>query len=198
MALVAMPATPVPRRIDWTVDQPAQSNRGEFTGRRRVTLLPAAPRFYASVDLGVIQGETAIAPWRAFVIDLDGIANRFRLIAVEGDQLADTPAVTVRGAGQGGFSLVTQGWGAAGVRLRRGQFITVADQLLCLMADAVVDGAGRATLSFKPYLRLSPPDGAAVEVRRPYAIMSMSDPQNGWSADIGKTYPVSFKCEEAF
>lgn len=197
MALVTMPATPVPRKIDWTVDQPAQSNRGEFTGRRRVTLLPAAPRFYASVDLGVIQGEAAIAPWRAFVIDLDGIANRFHLVAVEGDQMTNPLTVSVRGAGQGGFTLATQGWGV-GTQLRRGQFVTVADQLLCLMSDVVADGAGRATLSFKPYLRLAPPDGAAVEVRRPYAVMAMSDPQNGWSADIGKTYPVSFKCEEAF
>ncbi|WP_375541618.1 hypothetical protein, partial [Salmonella enterica] len=80
--------------------------------------------------------------------------------------------------------------------LKRGQFVTVGDQLLMLRAPVVADAEGRAVLSIKPYLRLSPVDGGLIEVRRPYAVMAMSDPRNGWSVGIGQNYAVSFSCEE--
>ncbi|MFN3517949.1 MAG: hypothetical protein ACK4YT_00730 [Sphingomonas sp.] len=196
--LIPFPAAPVPAQIDWSIDQPGQVNRGEFTGRRRVTILTAAPRFYAQVTLPPILGEDRVLDWRAFVVDLDGVANSFRLVAVERDQLRDSPLVSVDGAGQGGLQLATKGWGAAGQKLKRGQFVTVGDQLLMLRAPVVADAEGRAVLSIKPYLRLSPVDGGLIEVRRPYAVMAMSDPRNGWSVGIGQNYAVSFSCEEAF
>lgn len=196
--LIPFPAAPVPAKIDWSIDQPAQVNRGEFTGRRRVTILTAAPRFYAQVILPPILGEDRVLDWRAFVVDLDGVANSFRLVAVERDQMPAGVAVSVDGAGQGGLQLATKGWGAAGQKLKRGQFVTVNDQLLMLRAPVIADVNGRAVLSVKPYLRLSPIDNAPLEVRRPYALMAMSDPRNGWSVGIGQNYAVSFACEEAF
>lgn len=195
--LIQMPASPVAADIKWDIDQPGQANRGEFTGKRRVTLLTAAPRWYAKVTLPPILGEVRALPWRAFAVDCDGIANTFRVIACEREQISGV-AVTVRGAGQQGHSLVTTGWGAAGTKLLRGQFVTVAGQLLMLMADVVANAAGDATLSFKPYLRLSPAANAPVEVGRPYAVMSMTDPKCGWKAGVGQNYAVSFDCEESF
>lgn len=196
--MIVMPASPAPRKIEWDIDQPAQVNRGEFTGKRRATLLAAAPRLYASVTMPPILGEERVLAWRAFVFDCDGVANRFKLIACERSQVADNPAVVVDGANQGGNALRTRNWGSAGLKLRRGQFLTVGEQLLAIMADVVADATGRAVVSFKPYIRLVPADGAPVEVRRPYAVMSMSDPRNGWVADVGQQYDVPFQCEEAF
>lgn len=196
--LIPFPAAPVPAKIDWSIDQPAQVNRGEFTSKRRVALLSAAPRWFAQVTLPPILGEDRVLDWRAFVVDLDGVANSFRLVAVERDQLPAGIAVSVDGANQGGLQLVTRGWGAAGQKLKRGQFVTVGDQLLMLRAPVIADATGRAVLSIKPYLRLSPANNASIEVRRPYAVMAMSDPRNGWSVGIGQNYAVSFACEEAF
>jgi len=195
--LISMPAAPVAANIAWDIDQPGQANRGEFTGRRRATLLAQAPRWYAEVTLPPIIGEARVYDWRAFVVDCDGIANSFRVIACERPQITGV-AVTVRGAGQFAHQLITQGWGAAGRKLRRGQFLTVNDQLLMLQADVIADGSGVAVLTFKPYLRFSPANGAAVEVTRPYAVMVMTDPRSGWKVGIGQNYAVTFKCEEAF
>lgn len=196
--LVPMPARPVPAEVEWDIDQPAQVNRSEFTGRRRVAILAAAPRFYARVTLPPILGEANAFAWRAFVVDLDGVANSFRLVACERDQVAGVPVVQVDGAGQGGRELATKGWGSAGLKLRRGQFVTVGEQLLMLTADVVAEATGLAAVRFKPHLRLSPADGAPIEVKRPYAVMSMSDPRNGWKAGIGQNYAVAFDCEESF
>lgn len=195
--LITMPASPVAASIDWDIDQPGQANRAEFTGKRRVTLLTAAPRWYAKVTLPPILGEARVLDWRAFVVDCDGIANSFRVVACERAQITGV-AVSVKGAGQSGKSLVTKGWGAAGQKLRRGQMVTINDQLLMLQAPVVADANGEAVLTFKPYIRFIPADGAAVEVARPYAVMSMSDPKNGWKVGIGQNYAVSFDCEEAF
>lgn len=196
--MIPIPTWPAPRKIEWSFDQPAQANRGEFTGKRRVTLLSAAPRLYASVTLPPIVGEGRVLDWRAFVVDCDGIANKFPLVACENPQLAGDPKILVDGAGQKGHELRTKGWGSAGLKLRRGQFATVGEQLLVLMADVVADAAGKAVLRFKPYLRVIPADGEPVAVRRPYAVVSMSDPKNGWSVDIGQQYDITFPCEEAF
>ncbi|OWK27583.1 hypothetical protein [Sphingomonas dokdonensis] len=196
--LITFPAAPVPATIEWAIDQPAQVNRGEFTGRRRATILAAAPRWFATVTLPPILGEDRVLDWRAFVVDLDGVANSFRLVAVERDQLPAGVAVSVDGAGQGGLQLATKGWGAPGLKLKRGQFVTVGDQLLMLRAPVIADAAGKAILSLKPYIRLTPADGAPIEVRRPYAVMAMSDTRNGWSVGIGQNYAISFQCEEAF
>ncbi len=195
--LIPMPAAPIAANVDWMIDQPGQANRGEFTGKRRVTILTAAPRWYATVTLPPILGEAQVLDWRAFVVDCDGIANSFRVIACEGDQITGVD-VRVVGAGQGGHQLVTTGWGAAGQKLRRGQFFTSGDQLLMLTAPVVADANGRAVLSFKPYIRFSPANDAPIEVRRPYAVMSMSDPKNGWKVGIGQNYGVSIACEESF
>lgn len=195
--LITMPASPVAANIDWDIDQPGQANRAEFSGKRRVTLLTAAPRWYAKVTLPPIIGEARVLDWRAFVVDCDGIANSFRVVACERAQITGV-AVSVKGAGQSGKSLVTKGWGTAGQKLMRGQMVTINDQLLMLQAPVVADANGEAMLTFKPYIRFIPANGAAVEVARPYAVMSMSDPKNGWKVGIGQNYAVSFDCEEAF
>lgn len=196
--LIPMPASPVPASVEWSIDQPAQANRGEWTGKRRVVLLSAAPRWHAKVTLPPIIGEDRALDWRAFVVDCDGIANSFRVIACERVQIAEAVAVRVEGAGQFGHAIVTSGWGAAGQKLRRGQFVTIGEQLLMLTAPVVADANGCAILSIKPYIRVIPADAAPVEVRRPYAVMSMTDPKNGWQVGIGQTYAVTFDCEESF
>jgi hypothetical protein len=195
--LISFPASPVPAEIQWDIDQPGQVNRGEFTGKRRATLLSAAPRLYAQVTLPPIIGEDRVLDWRAFVFECDGVANKFKVIACERDQVNEA-GVVVDGAGQYGQTLTTRGWSTPGQRLKRGHFITVGEQLLVVRAPVIVDGAGRATISVKPYIRVQPGDGDAIEVRRPYAIMSMTDPKNGWKVGIGQNYAITFECEEAF
>jgi len=197
MSLIPFPAAPVPASIEWKPNQPTQVNRGEFSKKRRVTILAAAPRLHARVTLPPIIGEDSVLDWRAFVVDCEGRANRFKLIACERDQIVGVAPV-VAGAGQAGRSLQTSGWGTAGVKLRRGQFVTVNEQLLILMQNVVADAAGIATINFKPHLRVVPANGAQLEVKRPYAVMSMSSDDTGWLAGVGQEYSVSFECEESF
>lgn len=197
MAIVTMPAASVPADVEWRPGPKTQVNRSEWTGRAKTTVLAGAPRWKATVKLPPILGEPNVYAWRAFVVDLEGQANSFRLIACERDQLVGVTPL-VNGAGQGGYTLATDGWGAAGTKLKRGQFVTIGDQLLALMADVVANGSGQATLTFKPYIRVVPADNAPIEVRRPWALMKMVDDDAGWAAHIGQNYEIGFQCEEAY
>lgn len=197
MTLITMPAAPVPAEIEWTHDQPSQSNRSEFTGIRRTTILPQAARWEAKVTLPVIQGEAAFRPWRGFLAKLRGTANSFRLGATETDQIIGV-AVTATAGGQQGTFLATTGWGPAGLKLPMGSLVTIGDQLLELVDDVVAGGGGNAVLSFAVPLRVSPAAGAPIEVRRPYGVMSLKDSKPGWKVSPGQLYQVQFDCEEAF
>lgn len=197
MTLIAMPARPIPATVTWAHDQPSQSNRSEFTGKRRTVILPQAPRWEAKVTLPVIQGEVAFRPWRAFLAQLRGTANSFRLSATEEDQISGV-AVTVAAGGQAGSSLITIGWGPPGLKLVSGCLVTVGDQLLELVDDVVANSSGNAVLSFAVPMRSSPAAGAPIEVRRPYGVMSLKDSKPGWTVSPGQLYQVELDCEEAF
>ena len=45
-----------------------------------------------------------------------------------------------------------------------------------------------ATVAFKPSLRLSPQNGAAVEMRRPTVLVSLADSAIGWTEDPGEQF----------
>lgn len=196
MAVIPMPASPAPQTEEWTLTQPSEANRSEFTGRRRVTILPEAPRWSTKVTLPSILGEAAVRPWRSFLARLQGRVNAFKLVAVEAPQFVSPGQVVVNGAGQTGFTLATRGW-TADAYIGDGYFVTVGDQLLQVVGRTIASG-GLATLSIMPQLRAPTVDGAAVEVRLPYALVSLAEDKAGWTTKPGPEYSIEIAVEEAF
>ena len=58
--------------------------------------------------------------------------------------------------------------------LRRGDYITINDQLLEVLADVSSNAQGIAVLPVSPWLRMPPANGAAVNYQQPYAIMRLA------------------------
>jgi len=196
MIIITPPASPVMASEAWTLDVPSQVNRSKITGRRRGILFPQAPRYYCTAALPPILGERNVFPWRAFIGALKGVANGFPLIAVENRQIAGI-APTILTGGATGYTCDSTGWGANGLKLRAGQFVTIANQLLMLQADVVSSG-GNASLIFERQLWLPTVAGDPITVDWPYAVMTSTDPKLGWAVDIGQDYTIKFSCEEAF
>jgi hypothetical protein len=193
MALITLPSSPQPRSMRLKLVQPAQINISEWTGRRQV-LHSGRGWWECTFDLPPIVGAAAFNSWRAFIVRTRGGANEFRLPVDSQNQTTFT-SVVVSGAGQTGRTLATSGWGGAGVKLLAGQFVTVNNQLLQLTADVVANSSGNATLSFEPALRVSPANGAPVEVRNPYALMYVTEIPE-YSVEPGYIYALSFVCRE--
>ena len=105
--------------------------------------------------------------------------------------------VRVKGAGQTGNTLITDGWPASVTVLKAGMFVTVADQLLQLTSNATTNGSGEVTLTFKPALRVAPADNAVIEYKNPYCLMFLKDEPTP-SIDQGYIYGLTFNLRESF
>lgn len=173
MSIITLPSCPPLNGVNWRYNQPTQVNRSEWTNKRKVSVLPAAPMWMADVQDIVITEEWQYWEFNAFFGLLQGRANSFRLPAVRKAQISGVTPL-VNGGGQTGYSIITDGWGASGTKLKRGQFITISDQLMRLTAD-VVSASGAATLTFDRWLRASPADNAALVVDIPTALVSLAD-----------------------
>lgn len=106
----------------------------------------------------------------------------------------------VRGAGQTGSTLNTEGWPGSTTVLRHGDAFQIGaglqTRLHQLTADVVSTPAGRATLSFTPPLRYAPAAGSPLEVRNPAVLLRLVEPP---PAVISKAelYRFSVKAMEA-
>ena len=198
MAIITLPDAAVIRDIEWDIDQPAQVNRSDWTKRRQVVDQPGPALWSATANFVVSLGAAAALAGKAFLVDLEGQRNTFRLIAVEEVQAPTGLAPIVDGGGQSGRMLALRG-GTAGATLLRGHMMTVNDQLLMLMAPLTFGSDGKAIASFKPSLRVSPLDATAVEVRLPTALVALTTSSVGWKVDVGQQYQLkTITVEEAF
>lgn len=204
MAIIT-PPSPLPLRgVKWRLRRPGQRNRSEWTGREQGVILPGASRWLVSGEFPSIVQPAAANPWIAFFLALDGIANSFPLRAVEAQQTtASNP--TVSGGGQTGSSLNLAGLsGTTGAMfLPAGARATIpmtdgTAQLVGLTAPLMVGGGGSGTMQFKAPLRAAPANGATVEVRFPYALVALTEPEAGWDVGVGQIYGFAFDAEEKF
>lgn len=220
MATIDLPATPQAQGTSWKLVMPAQTNLNQWTGKRQ-TLASGRGWWECNYTLPLVTGTDANA-WRAFIAKMRGGANEAR-IPIDGKaQEPDTATPTdgrtlsldftareyfslggtttldayVNGAGQTGRSLTTGGWPESDTVLSAGEFVTINDQLLQLTEDVVADGAGAATITFEPPIRVSPSNADAIEYRRPYALMYFTETP-GWSYETGVFYSFSFEFREA-
>jgi len=110
-------------------------------------------------------------------------------------------APLVKGAGQTGTSLVIDGFNV-GYAIKDGQFFSLIQggrrYLHMATADATASGAGEATVSFLPMLRVSPSDNAVVEFAQPKieGLIQTDDVKAPLSID--HTVSLTFSIEEQF
>jgi hypothetical protein len=193
MAIITVPPALAIRRVEWTFDRPAQVNRSQWTKRRQVVTQPGPALWSATATLAVRVGTADWLEAEAFLIDLEGQINTFRMEAANAPQTTLALKPLVDGAGQFGRSLKLRG-GIPGAGLKRGHKMTVNDQLVSISAPFVFNADGKATVTFKPSLRASPLDGAAVEMIQPTVLVALVDSAIGWTEDCGEQFqgkPIS-------
>ena len=196
MTIASWPTGVGIKNIDWDFIDPAQVNRSVVNNKRSVAILTDAPMIEASFELVPIMGVAGILNWRAFIFQLRGVANKFRLLATEGAQPVSGNPV-VNGAGQTGLAISTS-WGISNATvMKAGMLATINDQLLGLQADVVTNGSGIATMTFHRAVLPSPANGAAIEVRNPTALVARKSTTARWSVDPAQLYGVKLEVEES-
>lgn len=135
--------------------------------------------------------------WRAFISGLMGAAGRFNAFDPSFtkpfgafDSGLDTPLV--KGAGQTGKSLITDGWRNSGVNLLKGGdyfelTLNSIKRLFLATADASSDGSGNMTISMVPPLQESPADNLALVLSTPKVEMMLAGDSEGlWNVPVNK------------
>lgn len=196
MTTITFPASPRPRTVSWRLVQPSQVNVSSWTGKRQV--LPSGRGWWeCEMTLPPIVGNTAYNPWRAFMAAARGSANDFEVTVDVADQSPLPNTVLTNGVNQTGRTIETDGWPASATVLRAGQFVTIDDQLLQLTANVTSNGSGQAQLAFEPAVRAPVADNTAVEYKRPYALMYLTETP-GHSVEPGYVYSLSLSMRESF
>ena len=143
-----------------------------------------------------------MAPWMAFLLSLRGPRGSFMwgpvLLGTPLGAVGGTPLV--KGAGQTGFTLVTDGWPNSTLVLKKGDLFQVGTRFHMITADATTSGSGEVTLDFCPAIREAgvPADNAPIITSNPRGMFRLVDSQVPiLRAQRDKLIPIQVTAEEA-
>lgn len=152
---------------------------------------------YEALDSGEYYSEDEAAEMAAFQFELGGISGvaKIPMFHKAGAPAKGKPVTSV--AEQLGGSLNTSGWFPKQVVLKRGDYITVNDELKMVLTDIVSDANGEAVISIVPWLRTATTVGTEIITQDPYGLFRSVDddsvmdftPMNG---------ATTFEFKEAF
>lgn len=179
---LSMPATSgIFKTARWGLMTNTQRFVSPLSGQTQTLELTGA-RWAADYILQPMERDDA-ATWYAFLMDLGGSAGRFFGF----DPINKTPRGTISGstllvdgASQTGTTLNCDGAALSTLVLKKGDYFEVNGELKVCTADCTSDGAGDITLTFKPSLRDSPADNAAVTIQDATCTMMLIDDQQAF------------------
>lgn len=174
--------------------------RSAYTRQRQVLAWHSGHMWVMSCPVPNLV-EPQSGEMRAFLADMDGRVNTclFPVPGYRGPSNGYSgSAGLVKGAGQSGYSIVTDGWAPSQTVLPKGSYVNIGGELKLLTQPLVTDASGEGTMYFKPALRYAPPDNSVIVFNEPYAVMCMSD-SNGasWSVSAPNFSSFSLAFEEA-
>lgn len=174
--------------------------RSAFTRKRQVLAWPSGHMWVASCSVPALE-EPDSGLMRSFLTKLVGRVNTFQfpVPGYTGPSNGYAGAVgLVKGAGQSGYSLLTDGWAISTTVLPEGSYFNVNGELKMTTAPVVSNGAGEATITFGPALRASPADNAPITITNPYAVMVMSNADGAsWDVSAPRFNSFALQFEEA-
>ena len=197
--LLAMPATPGPRTVEWTADDVVADVTNPYTLKQQIQNWQAG-LLGATVTLPPMQRALA-APWIAFLTQTQGQNAVFYF----GDGLGGMAQGTAEGLGviqgifQGPYSLTTSGWDVNQFGLLLpGDWLQVGYQLFMCLDQVNSDGAGNASFAVWPQVRVQPASGTPVVTTNPQGLFRMKANRRTWNESYLRTYGLSFQIREAF
>lgn len=195
--ILEWPAVIFPSEMSLLLQSNSKIFQSPFSGSSQTASFPGS-RWAMTMTLKNRQEWEARA-LEALVADLDGVAGRVRLwdFARGGRSPAGTPIVSQ--SKQMGKMLNTRGWLPERLVLKRGDYITVNDELKKVTQDVRSDISGQAVIRFSPQLRWPPVAGAPIECRKPTGIFRLADENQGSFSRIpGIFHSVTLQFVEAF
>lgn len=199
MPILTMPDI-TPSLAEYTLTSQAQTFQSELTGGVQTAALPID---LWSATLTYSNRNTAEAgQLRAFLAALRGQAGRFKCPMFDHPTPSGTALNSglVRGSGQTGSALITDGWEPVQPELfLPGDYIQIGSEVKVITAQIASDLGGLATLTFSPPLRTSPADNAPIITAYPAFVAMLKDGgQSKTQIQPGQIYAYSLAVVEVF
>lgn len=192
--LVAMPATPGMRTVEFEMSDAVATVTSTFTGQVQAQQWPGADMLRGTMTLPVLLQANADA-WIAFLMECRGMANAFQV----GDPLKTSPrgtgagTPTVNGAhAAASESLAMSGFSGSGALLP-GDWIQVGYRLYRVLEQQDSD---TASVGIWPSLREALVGGETVISSNPKGIFRLGVNKRAWSADVTRLTQISFQIQE--
>lgn len=173
--------------------------RSPYTHKTQVQAF-SGQSWLADVTMPEMMREDAEA-YNAFLLALQGQEGTFYL----GDTLGRQPrgnaggSPKVKGAGQVGNSIVTDGWAenVTGILLK-GDYVQIGTGLHKMLNDADTNGSGEATLDLWPRMAQPTTDNETIVTENCVGIFRLqSNVTPIYEADEQRVYSIGFSCVEA-
>ena len=192
--LVAMPATPGMRTVEFEMNDAVATVVSTFTGQVQAQQWPGADMLRGTMTLPVLLQADADA-WIAFLMELRGMANAFQigdpLKAIPRGTRAGTP--TVNGAhAAASESLAMSGFTGTGALLP-GDWIQVGFRHYRVLEQQDSD---TASVGIWPSLREALVGGEAVITSNTKGLYRLGVNKRTWSADVTRLTQISFQIQE--
>jgi len=204
-SLAALPSTPAPRSVTFTVNDAVASSRSAFTNLTQTQTWQGADYWDIAVTLPPMKRQDAAA-WIAFLMSLQGQANVFQIGDPDGAVPlgipVGTPVVSTADTATdnlpGTTTLMTKGWAASQFRLLLpGSYLQIGYRLHTCLDVVDSDANGNASFSIWPSIREQPADGAAITLAGARGLFRLSSNARQWSNDVAQLYGISFRATEA-
>lgn len=192
--LVAMPATPGMRTVEFEMSDAVAIVTSTFTGQVQAQQWPGADMLRGTMTLPVLQQPEADA-WISFLMELRGMANAFLI----GDPLKTIPrgtaagTPTVNGAQAAGSQTLAMS-GFTGTRcLLPGDWIQTGFRLYRVLEQ---QDSGTASVGIWPSLREALSGGESIITSNTKGLFRLAANNRTWSTDVTRYSQISFKIQE--
>ncbi|WCL55091.1 hypothetical protein [Gimibacter soli] len=196
---LVMPSSPTPSAVELYIDR----NQTKTESYSRLLQVQRAPgdRWTGKLTMPPMTKAQA-TDWLGFFDALDGFVGTFWMphpdFTVASGGAGGIASGRVKGAGQLGARIVTDGWGAnvAGL-LRRGDVIQIGNHLHRVTKDVGSDSGGNATLDIAPAIYTAPADNSAVVTDGPKGLFRLAAGFVAPTSDQMNLFTFSFAVEGA-
>jgi hypothetical protein len=202
MALITLPAKFSFTNVEkFGLTRHSNTLRSRYTGQAQRVVYPYAVWEFAG-KLVEYDGPEAAAI-RAFLIDLEGVQNKFQLPVPGYTKPSTGITYNARNLGAKGERQTTLSMKGLTVELNKpflakGDYFTINDELKMATESVSTDANGIAVVNFKPATRKAVADDAPVILQNPYCLMhAVEDDVASWGLAPPIRHGINFKAIEA-
>lgn len=194
--VLVWPESIVPSTMNWQLMSNSQTFTSVFTGSAQTVRFPGS-RWKCVLSFSNLTDEKSRL-LEVILAQLDGESGRVKISNWLRPGLIGKGSPIISEANQTGTMLQTKGWISNSIILRKGDYITVSNELKIITENVISDNDGNANIPISPMLRNSPSINEKIETVKPFGIFKLtSNDQGSFQYRPGVFSSISITLEEA-